>query len=93
MLTVGVRVWLPCKVRPGPFSDERMVLIRERGNEWFGYVNTRWLQVGVGEGNDKVSAKVVQVDGSTGTFTARIPGNAPVPSTVGGDVARAEVAA
>ena len=70
----GARMWLPCEVKPGPFSDERMVLIMADGNEWFGFVNVRWLRNRRSEGNDEVLATVVDVDGPT--FHARIPGNA-----------------
>ena len=33
----GARMWLPCEVKPGPFSDERMVLVVADGSEWFGF--------------------------------------------------------
>ena len=76
-IAVGSRVWLPCEVRSGPFVDERKVLIvDEDGNEWFGFVNVRWLknsdQI---QGNNEVLASVANVEGTT--FHARIPGTAP----------------
>ena len=74
-LSVGARMWLPCHVKPGPFSDERMVLVEGDKGEWFGFVNVRWLKSGEDEGTDEVLARVVEVDGSM--FKARIPGNAP----------------
>ena len=70
----GARMWLPCEVKPGPFSDERMVLIKAGGNEWLGFVNVRWLKKHGSQDTDEVLAKVVDVDGPT--FQARIPGNA-----------------
>ena len=50
----GARMWLPCEVKPGPFSDERMVLIMADGNEWFGFVNVRWLRRHGSEDTDEV---------------------------------------
>ncbi len=73
-LIPGARMWLPCEVKPGPFSDERMVLIMADGNEWLGFVNVRWLRNQRTEGNDEVLATVVDVDDPT--FRARIPGSA-----------------
>ena len=67
-------MWLPCQVKPGPFSDERMVLVIADGSEWFGFVNVRWLKKRGSEGRDEVLARVVDIDGPT--FHARIPGNA-----------------
>lgn len=71
---VGARIWLPCEVKRGPFSDERMVLIVADGSEWFGFVNVRWLRRHGSGDTDEVLAKVVDVDGPT--FHASIPGNA-----------------
>ena len=73
-LFAGARIWLPCEVKPGPFSDERMVLVVADGNEWFGFVNVRWLRRHGSEDTDEVLAKVIDVDGPT--FHARISGNA-----------------
>lgn len=70
----GARMWLPCEVKPGPFSDERTVLVVADGSEWLGFVNVRWLRKHGLEDTDEVLAKVVDIDGPT--FQARIPGNA-----------------
>lgn len=74
VLSAGASMWLPCEVKPGPFSDERMVLVNGEDGEWFGFVNTRWLKKKRSEGEDEVLARVVAVDGPT--FRARIPGEA-----------------
>jgi hypothetical protein len=38
-LKIGTRVWVPCEVKPGPFSDERFVKICVNGeNPWLGFV-------------------------------------------------------
>ena len=73
-LSAGASMWLPCEVKPGPFSDERMVLVTGGDSEWLGFVNTRWLKKRSPEGRDEVLARVVDVDGPT--FRARIPGEA-----------------
>ena len=70
----GARMCLPCEVKPGPFSDERMVLVVADGSEWLGFVNVRWLRRHGSEDTDEVLAKVIDVDGPN--FHARIPGNA-----------------
>ena len=85
MLRVGVGLWMPCRVRPGPFTDERMVLVTWEDSEWFGFVNTEWLRHQVEEGDDEVLAKVTAIEGDR--FRAIMPGDAPVPSLIEGDVA------
>lgn len=69
-LRVGNRIWLPCTVKPGPFSDERTVFVSHEGNDWSGFVNVRWLK----SGGDDVLATVVSVNNRT--FMARIRGHA-----------------
>ena len=67
-------MWLPCEVKRGPFSDERMVRVKTDGSEWLGFVNIRWLRNKGLESRDDVLARVVAVEGAT--FRARIPGSA-----------------
>ena len=67
-------MWLPCEVKPGPFSDERMVLVKGDDSEWFGFVNVRWLRKDR-TGPNEVLAKVVDVEWPS--YRARIPGFAP----------------
>ena len=84
VLRVGVGVWMPCRVRRGPFPDERMVLVRWEGSEWCGFVNAEWLRYSVEEGDDEVLAKITAVDGER--FTAIMPGSPFGSSTVEGRV-------
>lgn len=86
-LAAGKRIWIPCEVKPGPFPDERMVLVSSDGEEWFGYVNVRHLQRGVEEGEDMVMATIVEVRGDV--FTARIKGHTPAASLFLGHTERA----
>lgn len=72
-LSVGDGIWVPCRVGNGPFPDERRVSVDIDGNEWFGFVNIRWLRHKVKEGDDEILVKVVDV--SENTFTGRMPGN------------------
>ncbi len=73
-LNKGARMWIPCKVARGAFSDERAVHVQADGKEWSGFVNVKWLKEGVERGADEVLARVVEVEGET--FHARIPGDA-----------------
>ena len=73
-LQVGNRIWLPCRVKSGPFFDERTVLIASEGGNWSGFVNVRWLKSGGDDDRDEVLATVVSVNATT--FMARIRGHA-----------------
>ena len=73
-LTAGAQMWLKCEVNPGPFSDERMVLVEGEAGDWFGFVHVRWLKNDNERGPNEVLAKIVEVDGPT--FRAGIPGSA-----------------
>lgn len=79
-LAVGAGVWIPCKVKPGPFTNERVVIVDAADNNWIGFVSVNWLQHGVERGSDQVLAKVTEVRESEGVFLASIPGSAPSPS-------------
>ena len=83
----GARMWLPCEVKPGPFPDERMVLVKADGSEWFGFVNVRWLKNSIEDGANDVLARVVNIEGPI--FSALIPGNAPNSGLFEGRVDRA----
>ena len=56
-LAVGARLWLPCEVKPGPFTDERRVLVHGEGGNWMGFVNVRWLQEKEAEGRAQCGAR------------------------------------
>lgn len=38
-LKAGDELWLPARILPGPFIDERRVYLKIGDNEWFGFVN------------------------------------------------------
>lgn len=38
-LVVGQEVWIPCKVQPGPFSDEPLVTFESVGGPVTGFLN------------------------------------------------------
>ena len=89
MLKVGAGVWVPCEVKPGPFDHERRVRINVEGNNWFGFVNTRWLESKVEEGNDRILVTVVSIDQGN-VFKAVVPGSAPVRSQFEGKIQNVE---
>ena|SRR5947207_7288373 len=69
----GRQIWIPCKVKPGPFSDERMICISSPRGEWVGFVHVGTLREPILEGDTFVRAVIVKL-GEGGTFNARIPG-------------------
>lgn len=42
-LSVGQQVWIPCKVQPGPFSDEPLVTIDSTDGPVTGFVHSEEL--------------------------------------------------
>jgi hypothetical protein len=85
-LEVGARIWFPCEVKPGPFSDERLVRVSESGHEWIGFVPSHHLKESILEGRTQIPALVVSVSGES--FTVRFPGEALTPSLFEGVVSR-----
>ena len=74
-LKPGDYVWVPCEVKPGPFSNERFVRVQSGGEDWVGFVNTMHLKdSSISTGRTEISARVNAVEG--GNFTARLPGHA-----------------
>jgi hypothetical protein len=73
-LRVGTKIWLPCEVKPGPFSDERFVLVSDGGRDWLGFVPENRLREPITEGRTSVLASVVAVLGEK--FQALLPGSA-----------------
>ncbi len=57
----GMKVWIPCEVRGGPFPNERRVYVKTGLSEWFGFVSTSELKQGVLEGHDSVRGVVADV--------------------------------
>lgn len=75
-LNKGDLLYIPCEVKPGPFSHERMVLVREEvgaREEWFGFVETMFLERKVLRGKDVVVGWVTSVR-EDGSYVARMPG-------------------
>ena len=68
------KVWLPCTVSPGPFSNERAVKIDLGEWHWMGFVNVCLLKEQTEEGPDQVLANILRVTDST--FEASVPGEA-----------------
>ena len=83
----GARVWIPCEVKTGPFSNERLVRVESPAGESVAFVSTAHLRDPVVTGRTFVDAVVTTVEG--GTFTAVMLGHPVGPNAFQGDVARA----
>ena len=66
-LRVGDRVWLPCEVKPGPFSNERLVRVKLSTREWIGFVDTDALKDGIETGPTHVLAILTAIDDDCAT--------------------------
>jgi len=64
ILRVGGFFWIPCEVKPGPFSDERVARIADADAEWVGFVATSSLQSPIEEGRTALKAVILDVNGS-----------------------------
>ena len=72
---VGREAWIDCEVKPGPFSDERMVRVKSNGTTWVGFTHTEQLHSPVPEqGPSKI--KIRLLDFADGRFTAKVLGYA-----------------
>ena len=71
---IALKVWLPCTVSPGSFSNERAVRIDLGDWHWMGFVNVCLLKEKIEEGTDQVLANILRLTDST--FEASIPGEA-----------------
>jgi hypothetical protein len=65
-ISVGQHVWIPCEVKPGAFSDERMVRVNSPAvnsaiGSWIGFVPTARLREPIELGSTWVTAIVVNV--------------------------------
>lgn len=85
-LCIGTQVWVPCEVKRGPFSDERMVRVRTPRGEWLGFVPVHALREPIREGRTFIGARVVDVRGEK--FSAHLPGQAVTPGLFEGSVSR-----
>ena len=61
-LKVGDQIWLPCEVKPGPFSNERLARIQLPSEPWIGFVDVQALKDPVERGNTLVLAQIVEVE-------------------------------
>ena len=84
----GHLVWIPCEVRPGPFSDERIIRIPSEGGEWVAFAHVSELRKPITEGSTFVRAVISSVEG--GRFKARIAGEPVGSSVVEGALSRIE---
>jgi hypothetical protein len=62
-LRPGTQVWIPCEVKPGPFSNERSVLVKILGTPWVGFVDVRYLQDDIRAGETAIRGKVMAIQG------------------------------
>lgn len=87
-LRPGAEVWIPCEVKPGPFSDERMVRITSDLGEWLGFVPIWSLREPLQEGKTYIKGIVETVEEDR--FTARLPGHSIDSSRFAGSISRVE---
>lgn len=86
MISKGNQVWIPCEVKDGPFSDERIVRVQSTLGEALVFVRTAYLREPIIEGETCVRALVTEVRGDK--FMAQIPGRAISIKEFEGDLAR-----
>lgn len=84
----GAHIWIPCEVKPGPFSDERLVRVQSDRGEWLGFVNLRSLKDPIPEGRTQILALVEEVH--NGEFSARLPGEALRPALFKGPTSKVQ---
>jgi hypothetical protein len=65
-ISVGQHVWIPCEVKPGPFSDERMVrvnspVVNSPVSSWIGFVPAITLREPIERGLTDVAAIVINI--------------------------------
>lgn len=88
----GRYVWIACEVKPGPFSNERMVkVVSASGEEWLGFVPETELKDLIPSGSTSIRALVIDVHGSH--FSARLPGAPLSAAKFADDISRAELIA
>jgi hypothetical protein len=79
-LRPGMRIWIPCEVKPGAFPDERLVRVSHERGKWLGFVNVASLRDPIPVGETFVMAIVEEVEPDR--FSARMPGEAVTPGSV-----------
>jgi hypothetical protein len=85
---VGAYVWLPCEVKPGPFSNERMVRVASESGYWVGFVPAHSLKEPITVGTTLIRALVIDVQGDR--LTARPPGESLSSTLLLTDLSRVE---
>lgn len=73
-LKVGDRIWLSCEVKPGPFSNERLVRIQPSPEPWIGFVDVKALKESIEKGPTFVLAQIVEINRDS--VTALVQGHA-----------------
>jgi hypothetical protein len=66
-------VWVPCEVKPGPFSDQRIVRVSSASGEWVGFVDTNRLREPIASGSTQATALIVDVTNER--FKAQVLGD------------------
>jgi hypothetical protein len=87
-LKVGRYVWVPCEVKPGPFSDERMVRVHSQFGNWLGFVPASSLKDPILEGETLVPALIVDI--TDGSFLAKLPGEAVTNTLYAGSISKVQ---
>ena len=72
-LKPGMVVWIPCEVKPGPFSNERSVLVNTLGNPWVGFVEVTFLQDEIHAGATRIKGQIAAIKGNN--IIVALPGH------------------
>ncbi|SRR5258706_1595279 len=83
---IGGLIWIACEVKPGPFSDERLVRVPSDFGEWVGFVPVEALHDAINEGSTFVRATITDVRDDR--FTVHLPGHSVTPNAFEGSLAR-----
>jgi protein gp37 len=86
----GRYVWLSCEVKPGPFSDERMVRVSSvgAGEVWVGFASVSALKNPVESGSTAIKALVVGIQKDR--FEAQPMGSALTQTLFKGELSKVE---
>jgi hypothetical protein len=83
---VGGVIWIPCEVKPGPFSNERLVRVQSDSGEWLGFVSVGSLQDPLTEGRTFVRGTIAAIQDDR--FEVYLAGHAVTSNLFAGSVAR-----
>ena len=73
----GMRVWVPCEVKPGVFPNERVVRVERSQGVWTGFVPESVLRERIEHGRTAVQALIYEV--REGVVEAFLPGDSVTP--------------